>query len=201
MLEVPIDFEPIAGVDLLVSEFLRVSRSWCLSFCSLEMLGTYKDAAGPAWIRAGIWDRIVNMPQMSGDRPAQGGEGIAILHSLGRKRWNGNGNAAIWRHPVERNQKQHPTQKPFDLMCHLINQFSNSGDTILDPFMGSGTTGVACVQTGRDFIGIEIDKDYFAIAERRIKDAEAQLPLIPQEPHGPPPDTPFFAPQPPLLRV
>jgi len=46
------------------------------------------------------------------------------------------------------------------------------GATILDPFMGSGTTGVACVQTGRNFIGIEIDPDYFAIAEKRIKEAQ-----------------------------
>jgi DNA modification methylase len=50
---------------------------------------------------------------------------------------------------------------------------ADEGSTVLDPFMGSGTTGVACVQTGRNFIGIEIDPDYFAIAERRI--AEAQL--------------------------
>ena len=49
------------------------------------------------------------------------------------------------------------------------------GDTILDPFMGSGTTGVACVQTGRNFIGIEIDKNYFEIAEKRIKEAQLQI--------------------------
>ena len=55
----------------------------------------------------------------------------------------------------------------------LVENASNEGDTILDPFMGSGTTGVACVKTGRNFIGIEIDPDYYAIAEKRI--AEAQL--------------------------
>ena len=49
--------------------------------------------------------------------------------------------------------------------------------TVLDPFMGSGTTGVACVQTGRNFIGIEIDPTYYAIAERRIAEAQAQLAL------------------------
>ena len=70
--------------------------------------------------------------------------------------------------------KQHPTQKPLSLIKKLVCEFTNEGDTILDPFMGSGTTGVACVQTGRNFIGIEIDPTYFAIAERRIKEAEAQ---------------------------
>ena len=62
-------------------------------------------------------------------------------------------------------------------MKRLIEMTTNEGDTILDPFMGSGTTGVACVQTGRNFIGIEIDPDYFAIAERRIAEAQMQLRL------------------------
>jgi len=72
----------------------------------------------------------------------------------------------------------HPTQKPIGLMKWCIERYTHEGDTVLDPFMGSGTTGVACVQTGRNFIGIEIDPTYFAIAERRIREAQAQPPLI-----------------------
>jgi len=72
----------------------------------------------------------------------------------------------------------HPSQKPIKLIRKLIEKYTHEGDTILDPFMGSGTTGVACVQTGRNFIGIEIDPTYFAIAERRIREAQAQPPLI-----------------------
>jgi len=73
------------------------------------------------------------------------------------------------------NEKRlHPTQKPVDVMKRVIIETTNEGDTILDPFMGSGTTGIACVQTGRNFIGIEIDPDYFAIAERRIHEAQMQ---------------------------
>lgn len=72
---------------------------------------------------------------------------------------------------------QHPTQKPLTLLSQIIKENTNEGDVILDPFMGSGTTGVACVQTGRNFIGIEIDPTYFAIAEKRIKDAEQQMRL------------------------
>ena len=68
----------------------------------------------------------------------------------------------------------HKSQKPIKLILELIEKFTNKGDTILDPFMGSGTTGVACVQTGRNFIGIEIDPDYFAIAEKRIAEAQMQ---------------------------
>lgn len=62
----------------------------------------------------------------------------------------------------------HPTQKPVALMEYLIRTYSNEGETVLDNTMGSGTTGVACVKTGRRFIGIERDPGYFAIAEKRI---------------------------------
>ena len=70
--------------------------------------------------------------------------------------------------------REHPTQKPLSLMTWCVLNFTESGDTVLDPFMGSGTTGVACVQTGRNFIGIEIDPTYYAIAERRIREAQQQ---------------------------
>ena len=72
----------------------------------------------------------------------------------------------------------HPTPKPLDYMLKLIERITRLGDTILDPFMGSGTTGVACVKTGRNFIGIEIDPDYFAIAEKRIAEAQMQPRLM-----------------------
>lgn len=77
-----------------------------------------------------------------------------------------------------RGSKLHPSEKPVPLMSYLADASTYAGQTVLDPFMGSGTTGVACVQTGRNFIGIEIDPGYFAIAERRI--AEAQRNFQPQ---------------------
>ena len=64
----------------------------------------------------------------------------------------------------------HPTQKPLALMEYLVKTYSNEGDTVLDFTMGSGTTGVACVNTNRDFIGIEIDQNYFNIAKKRIEE-------------------------------
>lgn len=62
----------------------------------------------------------------------------------------------------------HPTQKPVALMEYLIKTYTNEGDTVLDFTMGSGTTGVACVNTNRNFIGIELDLKYFNIAKERI---------------------------------
>lgn len=75
-------------------------------------------------------------------------------------------------------QQRHPTQKPVALYEYLINTYTNPGNVVLDFAMGSGTTGVACMQLGRNFIGCEIDPAYFAIAERRIRDAAAQ-PMLP----------------------
>lgn len=65
----------------------------------------------------------------------------------------------------------HPTQKPVALMEYLIKTYTNEGDTVLDNCMGSGTTGVACMNTGRRFIGIEMDEGYFNIAKERIESA------------------------------
>jgi site-specific DNA-methyltransferase (adenine-specific) len=66
----------------------------------------------------------------------------------------------------------HPTQKPVALMEYLIRTYTNEGETVLDFAMGSGSTGVAAVNTNRNFIGIELDPDYFAIAEQRIQEAQ-----------------------------
>lgn len=77
----------------------------------------------------------------------------------------------VWHSNEHNNGKQHPTQKPIDLMERIIKTSSNQGDTVLDLFMGSGSTGVACVNTNRNFIGIELDEKYFKIAENRINDA------------------------------
>ena len=66
--------------------------------------------------------------------------------------------------------KVHPTQKPVALMEYLIRTYTNEGETVLDNCMGSGTTGVACKNLNRNFIGIELDPEYFKIAEKRINE-------------------------------
>ncbi len=83
----------------------------------------------------------------------------------------------VWRFPsVPREEKAfggHPTQKPVALMRRIVECSTNPGDLVLDPFMGSGTTGVACVLTGRQFVGIELDREYFDIAVRRLEATKA----------------------------
>ena len=77
---------------------------------------------------------------------------------------------------VKKGHGHHPTQKPVALMEYLIRTYTNEGETVMDNCMGSGTTGVACANTGREFIGIEKDAAYFEIARQRIE--TAQLPLL-----------------------
>ena len=72
----------------------------------------------------------------------------------------------------------HPTQKPVSLMKEMLFKFTEPHQTIYDPFMGSGTTGVACMQTGRNFIGCELEPKYYSIAEKRIKSAALQPSLF-----------------------
>lgn len=84
--------------------------------------------------------------------------------------------AKLFRRHVVSYEKFHPTTKPTELMKWCC-EYTEPGSLIFDPFMGSGTTGVACMMTGRNFIGCELDPGYFAIAQRRIKDA-AQQPLL-----------------------
>jgi len=77
--------------------------------------------------------------------------------------------------------KVHPTQKPIELMEYLIKTYTNTGDIVLDNCMGSGTTGVACVNTNRSFIGFEFDENYFKISETRIQEAiclKNDIPII-----------------------
>lgn len=72
----------------------------------------------------------------------------------------------------------HPTQKPVNLCRYLIRTYTNEGDLVLDNTMGSGTTGVACVKEKRNFIGIELNEEYFKIAKQRIENEESQPTLF-----------------------
>lgn len=84
------------------------------------------------------------------------------------------GGVTFFEFVVKGEKPDHPSPKPIHYMQKLIERVTEPGDTVLDCFMGSGTTGVACMQTGRNFIGIEIDPHYFAIAEKRIRAAQQQ---------------------------
>lgn len=167
-------------------------NGWFLAFCQAEAVALWRsemERAGMAWRRAMVWVKPDSSPQLSGDRPAQGYESIAAAWcGSGRSVWSGGGRRGVFTfvkhdagcgHGGKRNQ--HPTQKPVSLMNELVSLFSKPGDVVLDPYMGSGTTGVACVGLGRKFIGIEKDRRYFDLACERIARAQDQMRLFDEQ--------------------
>jgi site-specific DNA-methyltransferase (adenine-specific) len=171
-----IEFAPLTDLPTLTVALLGLSRRWVVCFCSLEMLGGYSAATGDAWVRSGFWRRPNGVPQFTGDRPGQPGEGIAIMHREDcRKRWNGSGHHAFWDDPIVQTDRVHPTQKPLRLMSELVRLFTDPGELIFDPFAGSGTTLRAAKDCGRRAIGIEISEQYCEVAARRM--AQEVLPL------------------------
>jgi site-specific DNA-methyltransferase (adenine-specific) len=165
----PLNFDGISRHELvdLARTWVSVAQRWCVFSCEWKDAHALDEAG--LLVRLGIWRKPDGAPQFTGDRPGTGWEAVAICHRPGRKRWNGGGKHGVWTIPKGRGDG-HPTQKPVPLLAALISDFTDDGDNILDPFMGSGTTGVACVRLGRRFTGVEIDPRYFDIARRRIED-------------------------------
>lgn len=153
----------------------RVTNRWMIIFHDVEISHVWRANIGDRYIRLGIWVKPDAMPQITGDRPAQGFEAATIGHRPGKKRWNGGGLPAVWTHNTCKGHERpdHPCPKPLDLMLRLVELFTDPGDLVLDPFAGSGTTGVACLRLGRRFIGIEKDEKYASIARERLT-AEGQ---------------------------
>lgn len=105
-------------------------------------------------------------------------EAMVMAHRKGRKRWNGGGKRGVYRHATNgwsKGPKPHPSTKPETLLSELIADFTDPGETILDPFMGSGTTLVAAKRLGRKAIGIELEEKYCEIAVNRLR--QGALPM------------------------
>lgn len=117
-------------------------------------------------------------PQMEYGKPYISGKGSSgdVTNNVIKTQTKNNGT----RYPrsiqkINRQTGQHPTQKPVALLEYLIKTYTNEGETVLDFTMGSGSVGVACLNTGRSFTGIELDKNYFDIASKRIADHQEKL--------------------------
>lgn len=157
-----------------------ICSGWMLTFCQAEAVATWRaahESAGAKYKRAMVWLKPDGAPQFTGDRPGMGYESIvASWCGQGRSKWNGGGRHGVFSHAQRdsNHPKQHMTQKPLALMAELVALFTQESAIVLDPFMGSGTTGVAALQAGRKFIGIERDEKYFEVACRRIEQAASQ---------------------------
>lgn len=160
----------------------RLAARWVLVFCQVEASQAWARALSSApfgldYVRTMVWIKPDGQPQFTGDRPGMGYESIVVAHSRGRKRWNGGGRLGVFEFNSGKPNDApapHPTTKPLPLMRELVSLFSDPGELVLDPFAGSGSTGVACRQLGRRFLGWELNRDYFDIACRRLRGDEAK---------------------------
>ncbi len=170
----PLSFEPITefGRREAAAHIARLTRRWVMAFCRVEAAMRWRDAlvdGGATYRRTGVWVKPDAMPQFSGDRPGMGYESIVFAHRPGRSTWNGGGRVAVFTHNKNSGgAHDHETQKPLPLMIELVELFTNPGEVVLDPFAGSGTTGVACLRLGRRCILIERDAKYAALARERM---------------------------------
>lgn len=165
----------------------RLARRWALVFCDAESLSSWQlalESGGMRHIRMGAWVSPACTPQFTGDRPGTGWEACEIAHAPGRCRWNGGGSPAVWviNRPTnggkERAASGHPTPKPIALLEEVLQQFTDPGELILDPFGGSGTTGAAAKRLGRRCILIERDEKYAEVAAKRIASVEVDERLV-----------------------
>ena len=160
------------NLEFLVKEFGRVATNSIYVFCGTQQISSL--AAGftsmGMTVRVGAWNKT-NPSPMNGSRLWVSGLEFCVYARKANAVHNEHCQKALWDAPSGRS-KIHPTQKPLQLFERLVRASSDEGHTVFDPFMGSGTTGVACANTGRNFIGIERDPDYFKIAQDRISQAQ-----------------------------
>lgn len=178
-------FEGVNAVrDEIAQRCVEVSQGWCLLFTLAEGVRSWRDAlqaAGAKYDTCCAWVKPDSAPRFNGQGPARGFECfVTAWCAPGYRSWNAGGKRGLYTHLVNNQERQgeHPTEKPRRLMAEIVADFTRPGQTILDPFMGSGTTGVAAVQLGRNFIGIEQNERYFDIACKRIEDAQRQADLF-----------------------
>lgn len=169
----------INPIDFL-SEFKRILKPTgnIFIFTSYNLLGKWHDVFDKEFdtFQFFIWHKTNPVPKIYKNGFLNSCELIICLWNKGHT-WNFTKQnemhnffeSPICMRPERLKNPKHPTQKPVKLLQHLIKIASNEGDTVYDPFMGVGSTGVACLKLNRNFIGCEIDKTYFEAAKNRIE--------------------------------
>ena len=169
----PIDFDYISveQLRLFFDEMGRVARRWVIATIDWKHAHLLEESPPLRlrFVRLAVWIKPNSMPQLTGDRPAQGWEAIAILHRADTKlQWNGGGHRGVYTHNIDASGI-HPTAKPLSLYSELIQLFSDPNDVVFDPFAGSGASLRAAADLGRRAIGVELSPQYVEVAARRCQ--------------------------------
>jgi len=134
-------------------------------------LASAMEKAGFKQLRLIHWEKTNPVPLNSKVNYLTNGREVAVLGvKRGKPTFHGEYDNGVYKYPIPNNGKRyHPTQKPLELMIDLIKKHSNKGNTVVDPFLGSGTTAVAAVNNGRKFVGCDTDEKYIKIARDRVE--------------------------------
>jgi len=160
----------------LVPQLTRVCSGSLYVFCGptqvSELLSLFKGEG--LSVRMGIWEKS-NPSPMNGEYLWLSAIECCVFARKPKATFHEHCKSSVWRDRSLPDPEVHPTMKPLSLFTYLLKASSNPGDIVLDPFMGSGTTGVACHESLREFIGVELDPTYFKRAVERIHKEEQQL--------------------------
>ena len=158
-------------MDELLREIYRVTEGQIIIFCGKEQFSEiYKFFANKkGTTRSIIWQKTNPSPMNGQYVYLSGVEHAVWFKPRGRKIFNAHCKNTVFTYS-NGSRKIHPTQKNVDLFKELIADNSNEGEIVFDPFMGSGTTAIAAIDTGRDYIGFELDEEYYKLSEQRISD-------------------------------
>lgn len=167
----------------VTKEVVRLCNGWAIIFCMAEGVRAWRDCieeSGAKYKRAMVWIKPDAMPQFNGMGPSVGHEMmVSAWCGSGHSKWNGGGKPGTFIHNKNTpGGSVHPTQKPLPLMKEIVSLFASRGQTVLDPFMGSGTTILACQFLGINGIGIERDEKHFESACKRVEEATRQADMF-----------------------
>lgn len=188
----PLDFDPMTEEERaeVSAQISRVTVAWVALFCQVEAIHLWRrdlERGGMIYRRTIPWCKPDAMPAVHGRWPGQAFESIILLQKPKAQPCPGGGKSVYYQHTRARPGQPggpsngvggdaaaalHPTTKPLNLMLDLVELVSNPGDVILDPYVGSGTTGVAALMRGRDFLGWELQAKYAEIARRALAGEE-----------------------------
>jgi len=155
-----------------VKQIMRVTSGSIYIFCSSEQVsGIREQLALDLTTRHCIWEKT-NPSPMHGQRFWLSSIENCVFARKSNATFNEHCKSSVWRESVERSIKGHPTPKSVLLLKRLVEASTNEGDIVLDPCLGSGSTGLACKMTGRIFIGCDINQDYVDAAAKRIEELD-----------------------------
>lgn len=162
------------SLPCLIEDLFRVCKGSCYIFCGINQISEIRMFFQNKGLstRVLVWKKT-NPSPMNGDCIWLSGVEFCVFAKFPKATFNGHCRNSVLEYPSGQN-KIHPTEKNLNLFVDIVLTSSQEHDVVLDCCMGSGTTGVACVKTNRDFIGIELNEEYFKIAEKRINDAIAE---------------------------